>query len=433
MTMGMARLCEFQESKPSYTLQRDTSYKGINSLWWKGSSSTSMRRFLTLTGMALIGIVCVSDVRLGGMATMISFETFSRMLLGTNNMKLFVCGSELGEERRKYFFVWYGVKVLSDAFPEIEDPIYNPPRVLRKNLDVEKHRAGEHDIMLIFQNQFGCNIAPDDFPGRTVVMSDQPIEKQIKGMRSYHIGSIDDSFDTLMIPPATMVINVWDESDQEKLFIDDKKPKNSQKHFLMYAQSNCGIKYREEAFDDLSEIGHVHQGGACWGLKHDRSKLSEHITMDRESGKKRNRNIYKDYRFALVMENKNHPGFISERIINSFLSGAIPIWYGTQDIFKIFNKDAFIYYDVEDSKLALNKIAYLEYNRTAYDEMLEQPILAEGETTIDRWFSFNGKVGDSSLKRRIRSMMGYESKVHHLSLLPLDHIEPASNEFNVTK
>ena len=94
----------------------------------------------------------------------------------------------------------------------------------------------------------------------------------------------------------------------------------------MYAQSNCGIKYREEAFDELSDIGHVHQGGPCWGLQHDRSKVSNRITMDRQAGKTRNKKIYKDYRYALVMENKKHPGFISEKILNSFLSGSIPIW-----------------------------------------------------------------------------------------------------------
>jgi len=359
-------------------------------------------------------------------------QIFSRNLLGAQNMKLFVCGSEIGEERRKYFFVWYGVKLLTDSFPEIEDPIYNPPKVLRKKLDIERHRADEKDIMLILQNQFGCNINPDDFPGRTVIMSDQPIERKNLGLRTYHIGSIHDSADTLMVPPSTMMINVWDKFDREKLFVHDEKPKNSQKHFLMYAQSNCGIKYREEAFDELSEIGHVHQGGPCWGLKHERAKVSEHITIDREGGKKGNKNIYKDYRFALVMENKNHTGFISEKIINSFLGGAIPVWYGTQDIFKVFNKDAFIYYDVEDPKSAVNKIAYLEYNRTAYDEMLEQPILVEGETTIDRWFSFNNRMGDASLKRRIRSMMGYESNVHHLSLLPLDYIDTATHEHNVS-
>ena len=117
-------------------------------------------------------------------------------------------------------------------------------------------------------------------------------------------------------------------------------------------------------------------------------KVSNRIIMDRQAGKTSNKNIYKDYRYALVMENKKHPGFISEKILNSFLSGSIPIWYGSTEIFSIFNRKSFIYYDIDDPKAAVNKIAYLEYNRTAYDKMLNEPILVEGGTTINQWFSF---------------------------------------------
>ena len=107
----------------------------------------------------------------------------------------------------KYLFVWYGVKVLTDAFPEIADPLYNPPKVLCKKLDVVKHRAGPRDIMLILKNQYGCKVNPDDFPGRTVVMADQPIETETKGLRSYHIGSIRSSADSSLIHPALMLMN----------------------------------------------------------------------------------------------------------------------------------------------------------------------------------------------------------------------------------
>mmetsp|Transcript_33165 Transcript_33165/g.40131 ORF Transcript_33165/g.40131 Transcript_33165/m.40131 type:complete len:140 (+) Transcript_33165:3-422(+) len=131
------------------------------------------------------------------------------------------------------------------------------------------------------------------------------------------------------------------------------------------------------------------------------------------------------------MENKKHPGFISEKIMNSFLSGSIPIWYGSTEIFSIFNRKSFIYYDIDDPKAAVNKIAYLEYNRTAYDEMLDEPILVEGGTTINQWFSFSDKLGDASLKKRIRSMMGYEKTAYHLSLLPSDSVESAQSEISL--
>lgn len=53
-------------------------------------------------------------------------------------------------------------------------------------------------------------------------------------------------------------------------------------------------------------------------------------------------NSYKPYRFAIVFENDIVDGWITEKIFNAFLAGCIPIYDGTDDIYKYFNKDSFI-------------------------------------------------------------------------------------------
>jgi hypothetical protein len=40
------------------------------------------------------------------------------------------------------------------------------------------------------------------------------------------------------------------------------------------------------------------------------------------------------------MENKRANGYITEKILNTFLAGCIPIYYGTTEILNIFNKKA---------------------------------------------------------------------------------------------
>ena len=54
------------------------------------------------------------------------------------------------------------------------------------------------------------------------------------------------------------------------------------------------------------------------------------------------------------------------------MANTIPIqYYGTTDVlFKWFNREAFIYYDIYDPQLALDLIASLEKNCTAYEEVL---------------------------------------------------------------
>ncbi|KAL9178441.1 hypothetical protein ACHAXT_003771 [Thalassiosira profunda] len=111
------------------------------------------------------------------------------------------------------------------------------------------------------------------------------------------------------------------------------------------------------------------------------------------------------FRFALVMENSNVKGYVTEKIANAFMASTVPIYYGTTDIFKLFNKDAFIYYDIQDPQPALDRIAYLETNRTAYAEVLAQPILADGEQTLQDYFSFIDDVGGGKLRQQIRDMV----------------------------
>jgi len=117
--------------------------------------------------------------------------------------------------------------------------------------------------------------------------------------------------------------------------------------------------------------------------------------------------LLQKYRFALVMENTKKDGYITETIINAFLAGCVPIYYGTQEIFDIFNSQAFIYYDIDSPQDALDRIAYLENNETAYMDMLKnQPILKNGTLTIKDYFSFSDDLGGGHLKKRIRNMMG---------------------------
>ena len=54
-------------------------------------------------------------------------------------------------------------------------------------------------------------------------------------------------------------------------------------------------------------------------------------------------NIYKDYKFVFTMENSNEDGYITEKIMNAYIAGAIPIYWGTKEVKDIFNPKSFIY------------------------------------------------------------------------------------------
>ena len=115
--------------------------------------------------------------------------------------------------------------------------------------------------------------------------------------------------------------------------------------------------------------------------------------------------IFRHYRFGLGMEKTAAKGYISEKILNFFLGGSIPIYYGSEEVFDIFNKESFIFYDIHNPKLALNTVAYLEGNHSAYMEMRAQPILKDGKNTLRDFFSLNYSIGDGMLRQKILNLI----------------------------
>ena len=106
------------------------------------------------------------------------------------------------------------------------------------------------------------------------------------------------------------------------------------------------------------------------------------------------------------MENTNHEGYITEKILNAYLGGCLPIYYGTKEVFELFHPESFVYYDIRNPEPALQLLKYLYYNETAFHERMRHPILRHGNETIIKYFSITDKLGGGVLKNRIRTMIG---------------------------
>lgn len=177
--------------------------------------------------------------------------------------------------------------------------------------------------------------------------------------------------------------------------------------FLVYRSSNCR-RYREEAFSDIAKVIEDNlrkdnlgeATGSCSGRRKDL-----HFRKSSASKKwKSIENMKDQYRFALTMDKVKEVGYVSEKIVLGFAIGAIPIYYGTTEIFKLFNKDAFIYYDVKAPEAALAKILYLEKNASAYLEMRAQPVFAEG--AVKNYFSYTDDAqGNGYLVKQMRDIL----------------------------
>ncbi len=83
-------------------------------------------------------------------------------------------------------------------------------------------------------------------------------------------------------------------------------------------------------------------------------------------------------KFSIVFENCRVDNYITEKILEGFAAHTVPIYWGSPDVKKIFNPEAFIYIGGhEDFDAAIEKIKFLDNNDEAYLKMLSQPALID--------------------------------------------------------
>ena len=91
--------------------------------------------------------------------------------------------------------------------------------------------------------------------------------------------------------------------------------------------------------------------------------------------------LLRRYRYSLCPENKLAPGYVTEKIVEAHLAGAVPVYFGDLGAFpEVFNPARVLWYrerDVNGTELH-DALAQLERNATRQAEFFAQPVLARG-------------------------------------------------------
>ena len=86
----------------------------------------------------------------------------------------------------------------------------------------------------------------------------------------------------------------------------------------------------------------------------------------------------KDYKFTIAFENVNTPGMVSEKIYNAFQARTVPIYWGPDDVNKIYNPKSFINCSGLTIDEMVKTVAEVDSNDELYMDMLRQNPIAEG-------------------------------------------------------
>lgn len=119
--------------------------------------------------------------------------------------------------------------------------------------------------------------------------------------------------------------------------------------------------FRYEFIKKLNKYKHVDMGGSL---------------LNDVGGKVKNKiKFLSSYKFSISMENSNGDGYVSEKIIDSLLAGAIPIYYGDYLIDEYINPKVYIL--VKGEKDISDKIEYIKQidnNEALYNSIINEKI-----------------------------------------------------------
>jgi len=121
--------------------------------------------------------------------------------------------------------------------------------------------------------------------------------------------------------------------------------------------------FRLEFIEELNKYKHIDMGGT---FKNNVGKIKNKI------------NFLTSYKFSIAMENTEGNGYLSEKIIESFLSGTIPIYYGDYMLDEYINPKSFILIrGKEDMFEKIEYIKKIDNSNELYEKILREDIFID--------------------------------------------------------
>lgn len=275
-------------------------------------------------------------------------------------------------------------------------------------VDEDQSRAKEGDIAVICQD----NKHKSNSRAFTLYIGGEP--DPITDVRASLI--IDTKFDgkrepDIYIPFYSLSFAENDKVSPFDLLGKRKVPKTK---FCAYMYSNCDPKYegtriREKFYDILNERKQVDSLGKC------KNKPGQNQTGRWERGYE----IYMPYKFVIAFENSHIKGYITEKIVNPMLAGAIPIYFGAPDIKEHFNTKSFINAgDFDSLEDCADYVLRVDRDQQLYESILAQPWLTSSELSPHFSWLCGGPFYDE-INRKIphyaRQRYGYYESISIIS------------------
>lgn len=159
--------------------------------------------------------------------------------------------------------------------------------------------------------------------------------------------------------------------------------------FAAFVVANPHCKERNEFFHKLNSYRKVdsagpHLNNMNWLLPRTENGVRDKIRF------------LSNYKYTICFENSSYPGYVSEKILDAYIAGSIPIYWGSPTVAVDFNTKAFINcHDYDSFDEVVEFIKYLDTDDIHYRAISVASLLDDAfivETTRKRflnWFERN--------------------------------------------
>lgn len=174
----------------------------------------------------------------------------------------------------------------------------------------------------------------------------------------------------------------------------------TRKAFCSFVYSNGrATSEREAFFRALDSVRHVDSGGKL--LNNIGGPVEDKIAFEQQ------------HRFAIAFENTQYPGYSTEKIVEAFAAGGIPIYYGDPEIARVFNPCAFINFnDFNSIEEVVKRVVEIDNDPALYKQYVQAPALLdpqlrdEAMADMDAFLTHIFEQDKESAKRYSRNYWG---------------------------
>lgn len=140
------------------------------------------------------------------------------------------------------------------------------------------------------------------------------------------------------------------------------------KHFCCFIVSNGQCKIRNKMFELLNSYKKVHSYGKF------ANNMGMNLSFDYWTDNFRR--FISNYKFIICFENSKFGTYSTEKIVNPYLAGTIPIYWSSHEIKNIFNENSMLFLEDETEtsfKNILEKVKELDSSDEKYLEYINRP------------------------------------------------------------